>query len=288
MGVDERWYRTLFECSPVGIALADEDGLLVAMNQAYCTVLGRSEAELLGKSSRGYTHPDDLAQHAAMEQLMADARARGEQLRVEKRYVRPDGSVRWGWVAAEAVVGPSGERWTMAVVNDTTSRRLAEDELNALAFTDPLTGLLNRRGWRDRLRLLASTVDRGQPLTLAVLDLDNFKSYNDKHGHHAGDDMIVAFAHRLAEVAGARALCSRWGGEEFVLALPRSEAAVAAAVLDELRAAAAAMPGWVTFSAGFSTTRPGESFWDCFDRADMLLYRAKREGRGRALTDEAV
>ncbi|GGG15600.1 hypothetical protein GCM10007304_32130 [Rhodococcoides trifolii] len=288
MGVDEQWYRILFECSPVGIALADEDGLLVMMNEAYCTVLGRSEAELLGMSSRGYTHPDDLAQHAAMEQTMSDARARGEQLRVEKRYIRPDGSVRWGWVAAEAVVGPSGERWTMAVVNDTTSRRLAEDELNTLASTDPLTGLLNRRGWRDRLRLLASTPDRGQPLTLAVLDLDHFKSYNDAHGHHAGDDLIVAFAHRMQEVAGARGLCSRWGGEEFVLALPRSDAPVAAAILDELAAVAASMPGWVTFSAGYSTTRPGESFWECFDRADMLLYRAKREGRGRALTDEAV
>jgi len=170
-----RYYQRMVEASPVAFALADEAGLLVLANDAYCTLVGRSMAEILGHSSREFTHVEDLAQHAAMQHLMAAAEAVGDTLRVEKRYQRPDGSVRWGWVSVASIAGPEGQGWTMAVVQDTTERRDAEDALQDAATTDSLTGLLNRRGWRDALNQLILMGEHVAPLTLAVLDLDHFK-----------------------------------------------------------------------------------------------------------------
>jgi len=142
-------------------------------------------------------------------------------VRLEKRYVRPDGTVRWGWVAVAYVPGPNGEQWTMATVHDTTDRRHTEEALNNEASSDPLTGLLNRRGWRAQMRALLATRARVEPFTIAVLDFDYFKAYNDTHGHRAGDTVLQHFGSCARAVLRHDAILARWGGEEFALALPR-------------------------------------------------------------------
>ena len=162
----ESWYKAMFEASPVAFALADEDGLLTLANEAYCRLVGREREWLMGRSSREFTHPDDLAGHAAMGQLMNVAAAHGTRLRVEKRYIRPDGELRWGWVSVASVSGPQGERWTMAVVYNTTERRGAEDTLMTEATTDALTDLRNRRGWLQDAQALLTAWDRVEPSPL--------------------------------------------------------------------------------------------------------------------------
>ncbi len=142
-------------------------------------------------------------------------------VQLEKRYVRPDGTVRWGWVAVAYVPGPNGEQWTMATVHDTTDRRHTEEALNNEASSDPLTGLLNRRGWRTQMRALLATRARVEPFTIAVLDFDYFKAYNDTHGHRAGDTVLQHFGSCARAVLRHDAILARWGGEEFALALPR-------------------------------------------------------------------
>lgn len=124
----ERRFREVFTASPVGIGLADEKGHIVEVNQAWCNLLGRDRAELLGRSSRPYTHPDDLEQHANMSRLM-DSAGVGGVVRVEKRYIRPDGSIRWAWLSLATVHGPHGENWTLAHAQDVTDRKEAEAAL---------------------------------------------------------------------------------------------------------------------------------------------------------------
>lgn len=285
--MDERWFRVMFEASTVPIALADEQGLLVAANAAYCEMVGRPWHEIAGRSSREFTHPDDLGQHAAMETLMARAAACGQTLRLEKRYVHPDGTVRWGWVSASTVV-LDGRSWTSAVIHDTTDRRTTEQALRIAATTDPLTGLLNRRGWREHLAdLQRHQLQRHPPssLVIAMIDMDRFKAYNDTHGHVAGDHLLATFAQHATDALGPDDLLARWGGEEFALALPGIDARSAHDALTRL---AAVIPDGQTFSAGYTALRAGESLYDCFDRADMWLYRAKRDGGAQYLTEPAA
>ncbi|MBY4222313.1 sensor domain-containing diguanylate cyclase [Rhodococcus sp. 06-221-2] len=278
------WYREMFEASTVGMALADEHGLLLLANEAYAAIVGCPRDLLWGRSSREFTHPDDLDQHASMEQMMDDAEARGESVHVEKRYLHPDGTVRWGWVSASEVPGPDGRRWTMAVVHDVTDRRRLEDDLREAALTDPLTGLLNRRGWRDRLSQLTTPRGVEVSLAMAMIDFDRFKSFNDKYGHGRGDRLLVQFSTAAMQLLAGRAYVARWGGEEFAIAMPDTGSTTMATVLTEL---AAVVPDEQTFSAGYTTLRPGESLYDCFDRADLLLYRAKRDGGARSLGDRS-
>lgn len=279
---DAGWFRAMFDASSVPIALADEDGLLTAANDAYCAMVGRSWPQIARKSSREFTHPDDIPAHHAMAVKLAAAADRDEAHREEKRYVHPDGSVRWGWVSATPVTGPDGRTWTMAVIHDTTERRRAEENLLAAAWTDPLTGLLNRRGWENRLARFAEAPVRVGTISLAVIDLDRFKSYNDTHGHNAGDRLLVEFAHGAVATVEPPGVVARWGGEEFAVALPHADATRAAELLMRL---AAVVPDGQTFCAGHTTLRPDESPSDCFARADALLYRAKRAGPGRVVGD---
>jgi diguanylate cyclase (GGDEF)-like protein len=121
-----------------------------------------------------------------------------------------------------------------------------------------------------------------EPLTIAVLDIDHFKAYNDTHGHPAGDQVLREFAARARTVLRRGDVLARWGGEEFALALPRCGSPDASTVLAGL---SEVMPHGLTFSAGHTTMADGESVADTWDRADTLLYTAKHRGRDRIITD---
>lgn len=164
------------------------------------------------------------------------------------------------------------------------SVRRAEDQ----ARQDPLTGLLNRRGLHDALTELAGA--GGAPLLLALFDIDDFKSVNDRHSHAVGDAALRAVALRLRAQAPAGSLLVRYGGEEFLLVVPGLPPAGAPALVEELRRAVGAQ-GWsglppglhLTVSAGYAPA-PGagdQAFRTALEQADEQLYRAKRAGRNR-------
>ena len=163
-----------------------------------------------------------------------------------------------------------------ALVGERLRRRLEQ-----LGERDPLTGLLNRRGWdREAARLLGRSRATGAPLTLAVVDLDHFKAYNDTHGHHGGDALLAGFAGQAARALRGEDALARWGGEEFVLALPGCDAVEALRTVERVRAA---VPGDATCSVGLAELGEQESLDDCLGRADMALYRAKALGRDRSV-----
>jgi diguanylate cyclase (GGDEF)-like protein/PAS domain S-box-containing protein len=161
-----------------------------------------------------------------------------------------------------------------------TGERLRR-ELEDLSVRDPLTGLLNRRGWDREVAAMRSRSERdGAPLTFAIADLDHFKVYNDTHGHRAGDDLLAGFARAATAVLRDTDAIARWGGEEFVLALPGCDEAQAADTVARVRRA---VPGSSTCSVGVARALPGESIGDCLLRADAALYRAKDRGRDCAV-----
>jgi diguanylate cyclase (GGDEF)-like protein len=158
-------------------------------------------------------------------------------------------------------------------------------EVEALAITDTLTGLPNRRALDERLPAeFARTRRNGSSLCLAILDLDCFKAYNDAHGHLVGDallrDCAVAWDSQLR---GADTIV-RFGGEEFVVLLPDVSLEEACVILERLRAVT---PGEQTCSAGLACWDLSESAEDLIGRADVALYRAKEQGRDRLVAAES-
>ncbi|MBL8576596.1 MAG: GGDEF domain-containing protein [Mesorhizobium sp.] len=159
--------------------------------------------------------------------------------------------------------------------------------LRSESLTDPLSGLLNRRGFETKAsKLLDSCISSGLPVSLVVADLDRFKSLNDRHGHAAGDKVIIEFATRLRDAAGSRAVAARIGGEEFAVLLPMADPAAARLFAEAVRTvfsgnAIAGLPldVRVTGSFGISSHSGGESLDDMLHRADEALYHAKKSGR---------
>ena len=435
-------FRSVFDHSPVGIGLADEHGYFVEANAALCELLGRAPHEVLDRTTKDFAHPDDLPAHGLAGDLVRDTRTGTAQ--VEKRYVRPDGEVRWAWLSLTSVAGPGGETWTLAHMQDITERKKAEDELRlsresmvaaveiaqatqtgrdprpvilhhlrrlagasfvslteplgddrlvvtavdggldlvglstsreepsitthvwstgepvfasqltahplvspqllaysnaaslmwqpvgtpgdplavlSIAWDDPLagvdtagraaveavaaeagaaltgeamrrelerstvtdtlTGLLNRRGWNTEVeRVRAHTERTGVPFTLAVVDLDHFKRFNDTHGHLAGDEVLRAFAQRAKDALRVIDVVSRWGGEEFAVALHGTSGAEAVGALERLRGRT---PDGLTCSIGYVEVRSGDDLQAALSRADAALYEAKRSGRDRVV-----
>jgi diguanylate cyclase len=172
------------------------------------------------------------------------------------------------------------------------SERLHEElnKVRLLSLTDEFTGLPNRRAFMRRLQDETSRAQRyGAPLTLAMIDLDEFKAINDLYGHAAGDAILRSYATDVLTVLRHHDMVARYGGEEFAVLLPNTtpDGAVAAITKARNRALqvrcehqnlALALP---TFSTGIALYNPGESHTDLIDRADRALYRAKRLGRNR-------
>jgi two-component system cell cycle response regulator len=167
-----------------------------------------------------------------------------------------------------------------------------------MAITDALTGLHNRRYMESHLATLAEqAAARGKPLALMILDIDYFKAINDTSGHDAGDDVLREFAVRIRKSIRGIDLACRFGGEEFVIVMPETDAHVAGMVAERLRRSIAGQKFAVskgskhidvTISIGLSTMeRKGEPVADLLKRADKALYRAKHAGRNRVESDAA-
>ncbi|WP_187266050.1 diguanylate cyclase domain-containing protein [Alkalisalibacterium limincola] len=164
-------------------------------------------------------------------------------------------------------------------------------QLEALASRDPLTGVGNRRALEQELQAaMALHNSAGQPIGLAVFDLDHFKQVNDEHGHDAGDRVLVAFADLVQGCIRKRDRVFRIGGEEFVLLLPGTDTGgleqALAKVLARVRSNLRGPGGAVTVSIGATLLKPGDDWTTWLARADAALYFAKRNGRDRICTDD--
>jgi diguanylate cyclase (GGDEF)-like protein len=169
--------------------------------------------------------------------------------------------------------------WVLDVVLG--SWQQAEAEIRRLATLDSLTALWNRRSWDTLLETeLARAVRDRRPLSIAILDLDHFKAYNDQHGHPAGDQLLVTTAEAWRRALRATDVLARYGGEEFALGLPDCSSDEAVSILERLRAC---LPSGQTCSAGVATWNRSESAEELVVRADRALYAAKRAGRNRVI-----
>jgi diguanylate cyclase (GGDEF)-like protein/PAS domain S-box-containing protein len=193
-----------------------------------------------------------------------------------------------GWAERVRDISARAAR-AVALLTDETAVALAHrdalERLAAQATTDGLTELPNRRSWEERLRQQAGRSRRaGTSVTVALLDLDRFKDYNDSRGHAAGDSLLREFAERAVLVLREGDTLARWGGEEFALLLAGCPSAEHAwPILERIRSA---VPDGQTCSVGFARWDLRESPQQAMRRADSALYRAKALGRDRIVHAE--
>jgi diguanylate cyclase (GGDEF)-like protein len=170
--------------------------------------------------------------------------------------------------------------------------RARNAELDHIARSDPLTGLANRRHLDEQLAVHASSAARRHhELSVAVIDIDNFKSVNDTYGHSAGDTVLREVARRLAGSARVEDVVGRWGGEEFLVILPHCGVGDAAIVSERIRQAVEASPiraeDGISIHLTVSVGCAGGTGDRVIERADAALYAAKEGGRNRTVVLES-
>lgn len=183
------------------------------------------------------------------------------------------------------------EELEMRVYNLITMQRLMQrlesqhEAMKDMALHDQLTSLYNRHYLHTRIPALVDKANAaGQPLSVALVDVDHFKRVNDEHGHAVGDQVLVEIAEAMELAAGAGDLVVRFGGEEFLIVMLNTSSDEALRKAEEQRTQIArAYPGGLpmTVSIGLATLNPGESFEHQLHRADDAVYRAKKGGRNR-------
>jgi diguanylate cyclase (GGDEF)-like protein/PAS domain S-box-containing protein len=279
------------------ILLVDSSGQPLFASPALEKLTGWCPEEVSNRGFVDMIHPRDLAR---VRKVILDLRPDADSAIVEHRLRRKDGTYVWVEGSVRRVVDPAcrSSSKMLAILRDVSERKAAEEELHhayhtleTLAATDPLTRLANRRRldqclsseWRRAMR-------SRHPLSILLLDVDLFKSYNDTYGHLCGDGCLQTIAKlTLRAVARSGDLVARFGGEEFAVVLPNTPNAGAVEVASRIRtliagqqiAHAASPLGHLTLSAGCATVVPtmGQDPAMLIQQADEALYKAKRNGR---------
>ncbi|MEU9391099.1 EAL domain-containing protein [Streptomyces sp. NPDC048324] len=284
----EARFRAVFEGAAIGIGMADLDGNILQVNGALLRMFGIPEDSLRTRNVKEWTHPEDAPQTWTLyEELVRGER---EHYHLEKAFYRPDGTVLWTNLTVSLLRDADGEpQYQLALMEDTTERRLLNLRLRYEATHDALTGLPNRTFFFERLEK-ALGAGSGQRFGLCYLDLDGFKTVNDSLGHAAGDRLLVEVADRLQSCATAPGeMVARLGGDEFVALTtgPDTQREVddlATRIMSALLAPISIDGRELTVrgSIGIVEGPAGErSPAEVLRSADITMYRAKSAGGNR-------
>ena len=238
-------------------------------------------AEAIGSAQRS-------SEEYGQELAIATGRLEGEHIG-EVRAVIDDLTAATRKVQSENTVLESQLSTTTAELG-----RLREslDQVRRDAMTDGLTNLANRKAFDEGLESACGEADaQGQAMTLAIIDIDHFKGFNDAWGHQIGDQVLRYVASVIGRMGAAPRIAARYGGEEFAIIFPSESGRTAMAVLEEIREEVSSRSlkrrstnedlGTITVSAGYAERLVGESTMNLVERADAALYASKHAGRNR-------
>jgi len=261
----------------------------VFSSRSLLAVLGYKQVQ--SKDDANLLHPEDRTQHSNLFKLAESAKD-GETLTTEYRMRTSSNDWRW-FLERDMVFRRSADgkpQQLIGIIIDITERKQLEAELERLATTDSLTGVLNRRHLTSLATVELERAARyGHFTSVIMLDIDYFKKINDIYGHVAGDEVLARLSQLLNKIARASDLVARYGGEEFVLVLPETNLTSAQDVAERIRQTVAdtifnidEQSIRITVSLGVTSSERGaQDFESLLKDADQLLYQAKQAGRDR-------
>lgn len=256
----------------------DERAIIQSVSDAFCQISGYSREELVGKNHNIVRHPDMSA--GFFKQMWQKLKA-GEVFQGEIKNRKKDGSAYW----VDSIITPNFdfegniEGYT-AIRIDITGKKIAEE----MAITDRLTQVYNRLHLDKTLQEEYKRFERYQhPCTVILFDIDKFKDVNDTYGHLVGDQVLIDLALVVKKVLRQTDVFGRWGGEEFLVICPDTQALQGKQIAEKLRQCIQKHPfakvSNITCSFGVSEFHNGEKIEEMVKRADDMLYTAKESGR---------
>ena len=264
--------------------LLDDQGRFQRWNRNLERVTERSAEELFQAPAWSLFDPRDSHRiQKAIETVFRDG-----SFEIDAEFKTPSGSsIPFHFTGLRVEL--AGRQYLTGAGVDISTRKALEADLRHRANHDALTGLVNRHHFENILRHELTRSERyGTPVALITLDIDHFKAINDRFGHLIGDEVLRRFAASLKDRIRATDTLARWGGEEFMILLPQTDAHNGMLMAEAVRALIAETPmpgpGRITLSAAVTIHRDGESRHELLRRLDEALYRAKREGRNRVVT----
>ena len=276
--------------SQMGICVADQHGLILETNKAFCRITGYSSEELRGKFAAPMLA---LEENGLLEGVIRSALASKGLWEGEIRERRKNGQVFTGWLSISSISDKDdGASHFVVCLYDITASKATQDEISHLAYFDSLTQLPNRRKLNRRLsEILTNSPTDNLNGALLFIDLDNFKSINDTRGHASGDLLLIEVGNRLRHAVRGSDTVARVGGDEFVVLLSALvadpvEATHQATLVGKEILARLAKPykldGFIfncSASIGISLFSHADLEADVLQQAGMAMYQAKRTGR---------
>jgi diguanylate cyclase (GGDEF)-like protein/PAS domain S-box-containing protein len=289
-----------------GMALVGPDGKFLRVNLSHCEVVGYAADELLAMQVRDVTHPNDLK----VDQLLVAQISSGvsRTCRTELRYIRKDGTEVWVSLSVSLVRDQSRcPLYFVYQISDISDLKrasmqlqeaaiflgiqkqellIANERLESMATTDALTGLANRRRFDEEFSHLFSSARRyDTPLSVLLVDIDHFKSVNDRFGHLVGDRVLCKVALLLKQCARDSDVVARYGGEEFAIICSQTDLISAGILAGRLRQKIERADfdcGAITASIGIAAIDPADvEGRELLARTDGALYQSKEQGRNR-------
>ncbi|MGD0944633.1 MAG: EAL domain-containing protein [Acidimicrobiales bacterium] len=285
----EQRFRLAFENNMAGMIFVDGEDRVLAVNDSFCKMVGRSREEIVDKGAAPFTHPKGHRTTKEVHGRLASGEA--DQVSYVDRYMHKDGRTILVEVSKSRACDAAGATlYFLISVRDITQERALSAQLSHQALHDALTGLANRVLFEDRLsQTNARTARRGGWNAVLMLDLDNFKAVNDTLGHHVGDLLLVALARRLEEVTRSSDTLCRLGGDEFLYLAEGLTSPAQAEDVAERLLGVVAEPFSLAGTQVEQHASIGVVVWegtnrDCAEllqNADVAMYEAKRQSEGR-------
>ncbi len=261
------------------LGVCDQEGKFLKVNQKFEDILGYKTEEIEGKYYQDFIHEDDVK---PMKEVLNDLTQRPGTLVFTNRFRCKDSTykyIEWHSKLSEG-------KFIYTSARDVTENHTTVEKLKKIAARDELTGLYNRYFFDTIVEDEMERADRyGEPLSMAILDMDHFKNVNDTWGHPVGDELLVHIAKILQSSIRNTDSVIRFGGEEFVVLMPHTMAREAKKCAEKIRRAIEETPylitGKQTVSIGVAERMHYESLRRWYARADEILYLAKENGRNR-------
>lgn len=262
----EHRFRKLFEESLGLICTHDLNGTILSVNPAAAQSLGYSMGELLGRPFKELMEP---ALHGSFDEYLHRVTTRGVAHGLLQ--IRAKDGRHLAWQYHNSLDIENDEPYVLGHALDVTERMRQESQLRELSVRDSLTGLFNRR----YLSQIADKLERDERWGCIMIDLENFKSVNDTHGHQRGDEVLVAMGHFLTMHVRPNDIVIRSGGDEFVILLPNAGEQETSAIIRRLESARSTAP--IRFTMGHAIRLRDTPLDAALASADNQLYRVRRE-----------